>query len=165
MRMADGRARPDEVEAMLALWNELMERVQSLESAPRDFDTGLELHRAETHTLQAVGLDEGTNLVRLARRLGVTKGAVSQMIAKLEGKGLVVKRPADDDGRAFVLGLTPLGWRAFRAHERFHAEMHAAVRDHLGARSKARLARIRAALRDLVGIVEAYARRTEGGKP
>lgn len=149
-----------EVDAMLELFNRLIERVVSLESAPKDFDTGVPLHRSEIHTVQAIGESDGINVAGLARQLAITKGAVSQMVAKLQGKGLVCKAPDPEDARGVVVRLTPLGWRGYQAHARFHQEMMGAVRSHLGAQLSRRLTLIRSALQDLTGIVEAYAQRT-----
>lgn len=153
-----------EIEEMLALFHELTEKVASAESTPKEFGTGMVLHRSETHTLQAIGRAGQTNVVGLARDLGITKGAISQMIGRLERKGLVSKGVAPGDRRGVTLELTKLGRRAYAAHETFHAEMHAAVQEHLGkgrALSE-RLQAIRGALEDLLHIVEAYERKTVG---
>ncbi len=45
----------------------------------------------------------------LARYLGSTKGTVSQTLASLEAKGLVVKLVRDDDGRSVALSLSEAG--------------------------------------------------------
>ncbi len=45
----------------------------------------------------------------LARYLGSTKGTVSQTLASLEAKGLVVKLLRDDDGRSVALTLSEAG--------------------------------------------------------
>lgn len=151
-----------EIEELLELFNRLMERVVAAESAPKEFDTGVPLHRSEIHTIQAIGQSESVNVVGLARQLGVTKGAVSQMVARLQRKGLVAKRASPDDARAVSLQLTALGKKGFSAHERFHSEMHAAVFECLGGGPalSPRLASIQSALLDLIQIVEAYERRT-----
>jgi DNA-binding MarR family transcriptional regulator len=152
------------IDQMLELLNVLIEKVASVESAPKEFDTGLPLHRSESHAIQAIGQNEHVNVVGLARQLGVTKGAASQMVAKLERKGLVEKHTVPDDARAVALELSPLGRRGFLAHERFHSDMHAAVRQYLrlaaGEGSSQRLASIHEALQDLIEIVETYRQRT-----
>ena len=45
----------------------------------------------------------------LARYLGATKGTVSQTLASLEAKGLVVKQERGDDGRSIALALSDAG--------------------------------------------------------
>lgn len=45
----------------------------------------------------------------LTEALGMTKGAVSKVIARLEDKGLVTRQSADGDARLLVLALTPAG--------------------------------------------------------
>ena len=43
---------------------------------------------------------DGTRVTELARRMGITKQAVSQLIDDLEGLGMVERRPDPDDRRA-----------------------------------------------------------------
>jgi DNA-binding MarR family transcriptional regulator len=48
----------------------------------------------------------GTRPSQLAARLGVTKAAVGQLLDKLEKKGLIVRAPDPDDGRAVIVRPT-----------------------------------------------------------
>ena len=52
---------------------------------------------------------EGTIMSALARRVGVTRQAVSQQIAALESAGYVERRPSEADGRAAVVTRTARG--------------------------------------------------------
>ena len=52
---------------------------------------------------------EGTRLVELARRLGVTRQAASQMVQQIEGKGFLERTADPDDGRAVLVRHTPAG--------------------------------------------------------
>lgn len=151
----------EEVEQLLTLFSELAARLEALESGPKEFDTGMPLYRSETHTLQAIGRDPTINVTRLAEVLRVTKGAVSQTLAKLVKKKLVRKRTAPASGREVVLELTALGWKGFHAHERFHAEAFGAVREYFQDDFEARVVATRLALVDLIGMIDVFERRTK----
>ncbi|HNV47070.1 MAG TPA: MarR family winged helix-turn-helix transcriptional regulator [Spirochaetota bacterium] len=97
---------------------------QEVERQPMDFGIGMMLHPSEIHTVDAIGDSDGINVTALAHRLGVTKGAVSQMVTKLKRRGLVNKLKSVDNDRDVVLALTPKGRRAYDAHKRFHLEMY-----------------------------------------
>jgi DNA-binding MarR family transcriptional regulator len=57
---------------------------------------------------------EGTNATRMAERLGITKGAVSQTLTRLERKKLLKKRRDPQAKNELTLLLTPLGSKAAR---------------------------------------------------
>ena len=114
------------------LLDQVMAKMGLQHSAPHDFDTGIPLYRAEIHTVRAIGENPGINVTALAGRMGVTKGAASQMISKLVKKGLVEKKDAEDNERETLLELTDLGLRGHRAHERFHMDMLEQVRTYFG---------------------------------
>jgi DNA-binding MarR family transcriptional regulator len=148
------------LQEFLGRFNELSELLRSLEDGPKQFDTGVLLFRSETHTLQEIGRDPAINVTRLAARLGITKGAVSQTLAKLVRKKLVRKKVSPSSGREVRLELTALGWRGFHAHEKFHCEAFAACREYFGADLDAQLDATGRALGDLIGLVEVFKRRT-----
>ncbi|RKS75634.1 DNA-binding MarR family transcriptional regulator [Motilibacter peucedani] len=51
----------------------------------------------------------GATVVELARHLGVTKQAASQLVEELSRKGYVERTPHPDDGRAVLVVLTERG--------------------------------------------------------
>jgi len=52
---------------------------------------------------------EGTRLVELARRLGVTRQAASQIVRQIERKGFLERTTDPGDGRAVLVRHTPAG--------------------------------------------------------
>ena len=52
---------------------------------------GLKLHPSEIHLMQVIAQDPGLNAGQMAKALGVTTGAVSQTLSRLEKKGAIVK--------------------------------------------------------------------------
>lgn len=153
------RASADEVVAKLY---RLLMRAHEFDARPREFGTGAVLSRAEIHTVQAVGHAGETNMTELARALGVTKGAVSQMVARLAEKGLVEKRTNPRSAREVMLVLTPLGRLGYETHEAFHTEMADSFKAALGPDMEARLAELGLAIDDLIRIIDTHERRTDG---
>lgn len=152
------KAETSAIERVVALLYGVIARSQAVESKPKSFDTGGVLSRAEIHTVQAIGRQRGCNVKSLAQSLGVTMGAVSQMVKRLEKKGLVAKRRAPGSEKEVALDLTRLGWRGYRAHERFHAAIADAFRAYYGAALLERLPAVTAALTEVLDVVALYAR-------
>lgn len=108
-----------------------MNRMHEFETIPMDFGTGL-LYPSEIHTIQAVGLQPGMNVTTLAARMGVSRGAASQMVGRLAGKGLVEKYRTQDNEKEVCLRLTPEGLVTFRGHEAQHGWVHQRIYDRIG---------------------------------
>ena len=76
------------------------------------------LNNAQFDVLAQVGAAEGLTQQELADHLLVTKGNVAQLVARLEGRGMIERRP---QGRTNRLYLAPEGRRLFErvvpAHE------------------------------------------------
>jgi DNA-binding MarR family transcriptional regulator len=71
----------------------------------------VELRPAHTSLLPHIDR-EGTRLTELARRLGVTKQAVGQLVGDLEQEGVVERADDPEDGRAKLVRFTDRGVKA-----------------------------------------------------
>ena len=140
-----------------------MVRMSSMHESPWDFGTGVELYRTEIHTVQAIGESPGINITELAQLMGVTKGAVSQTVAKLVDKGLVRKTHADDNAREILLLLTEQGNTGFRNHQNLHMQMLDIVREFYGDRLEEKLQVFASVMRDLNKILNMYEERIGKG--
>lgn len=90
----------------VAAWTRLVRIHQKLDRASeKDFES-LGLNTAWFDVLARVGSREGLTQGDLAESLLVTKGNISQLIAKMEAEGLVERRA---DGRCQHLWLTHQG--------------------------------------------------------
>lgn len=138
----------------------LMLRAHEFDARPREFGTGAALSRAEIHTVQAVGLAGEINMTGLAAALGVTKGAASQMVARLDGKGLIEKRANPKSGREVSLVLTPLGKRGHLEHEKFHRQMAVFFKAALGTAFMEKIGLFSEALDGLLDVIEVHEKRT-----
>lgn len=68
------------------------------------------LNLAHTNLLPHLST-EGTRIVTLAERAGMTKQAAGQLVSELESHGYVERRPDSADGRATRVQFTAAGWR------------------------------------------------------
>lgn len=93
-----------------------------IEKLPIHVDEDLDITTREVHTIQAVGERKQMSVTDVATHFGVTKSAASQLVARLERKGLLAKTQAHHNNKELHLSLTESGWKAFLAHERFHGK-------------------------------------------
>jgi DNA-binding MarR family transcriptional regulator len=102
----------------------LINRYNSLEKELYNFGIDELLTPAEIHTIDCIGRNSGINVTNLAEKLGVTKGAVSQMVNKLKKKDLVTKLKDSENDRDVILLLSKKGKTAFDGHIKFHMDMY-----------------------------------------
>ncbi|HDL02953.1 MAG TPA: MarR family transcriptional regulator [candidate division Zixibacteria bacterium] len=81
------------------------------------------LYPAEIHMIMTIGNTQAPGVTEIAAKLGVTKGAVSQIVQKLVNKGLIIKVPDPGNGTRVILQLTGKGKTAYDGHRKFHEEM------------------------------------------
>ena len=65
-------------------------KLSDIDGKTRNYGTDQPLFNAEIHMIKSIKENEGIHVTGLADMLGVTKGAVSQIIQKLERKGMIV---------------------------------------------------------------------------
>ena len=146
-------------EQLMDVLDKAFTKVEALHTPSRDFGTGISMFRKEIHTLQAIGQHPKINITALADHMGVTKGAVSQMVAKLVKKGMVRKIYAEDNKKEVIMELTNLGWIGFRNHEKFHIDVFNIAREYYGEQLKIKLEMFMTVMSDLSAILENYEKR------
>jgi DNA-binding MarR family transcriptional regulator len=147
---------PSLIRSVAADFFRLTRKFAKLEKRAYDFGTGDQLYPSEIHTVEAIGDAGAATVTGLARTFGITKGAVSQTVAKLEAKGYVERRGAPV-GTEEPIGLTEKGRTARASHARFHAAMDGAFAARLGDVDPADLAVLRRLLALIEDQVDAYA--------
>jgi DNA-binding MarR family transcriptional regulator len=80
----------------------------------RDEKTKAVLSAHQASVLDHLDDVEGTNLMELARHMGVTASTMSLMVDRLQRGGYVTRGRTKEDGRRVVLRLTPEGTRIKR---------------------------------------------------
>ncbi|MGD9946053.1 MAG: MarR family winged helix-turn-helix transcriptional regulator [Burkholderiaceae bacterium] len=76
---------------------------------------------------------DGTRIVEIARRMGISKQAVGRMVGELEEAGLVAQRADPADGRATLVSFTPEGLRYMKRMHRFVRKVEDEYRELVGA--------------------------------
>ena len=98
----------------------IVSKTMDIDKKARYFGTDQPLYEAEIHMLKAIKENEGFHVTGLADILGVTKGAVSQTLMKLQRKGMIVKETDPANLSRLTLKLTPKGETAYLSHEELH---------------------------------------------
>lgn len=87
--------------------------------SPRDYGTGENYTSVEVHTIKHIADNPGITVTEMARDYGKTKGAVSQILKKIEGKGLVYRKTDVENENKTHLYLTEKGEQLDAAHREF----------------------------------------------
>ena len=86
---------------------------------PHDYGTGEAYTSVEVHTLKHIADHHGITVTELARDYGKTKGAVSQILKKVESKGLIYREVDPENDNRYHLFLTEKGKELDEAHRRY----------------------------------------------
>jgi DNA-binding MarR family transcriptional regulator len=93
------------------------------EKKPQKYCSDILLTQPEIHTVAIIGDQEGISVTELAKVRGITKGAASQMVYRLEDKELVEKRISPESDSKLNLYLTKKGKKAREEHRKMHETM------------------------------------------
>lgn len=103
-------------EALFFSFKRLIHVLATGKNTARDYG-GVSLYKAEVHLLEIIGKKPGITVSDISNALEVTKGAISQIVAKLLNKQLVEKILHPGNMRIHELHLTPQGTAIFIQHE------------------------------------------------
>jgi len=76
---------------IIELFIRMVNKYNSIEKVPARHGTRHNLYHSERHMLDKIGDNPGMNVTEFANTVGVTKGAISQVVTKLEKKGVVTR--------------------------------------------------------------------------
>ncbi|WP_236683223.1 MarR family winged helix-turn-helix transcriptional regulator [Neomoorella thermoacetica] len=114
----------NDIERICELLLEMICEFYENDSKARTFGTDTELYHSEIHMLQCIKDNPDLHISAIARKLGITRGAASQTVKRLERKQMIVKEVKQTRGSKVVMRLTPKGETAcFNhkcAHERYN---------------------------------------------
>lgn len=80
------------------------------------------LYSSEIHAICLVGDHPGIHGGGIAEKMGATKSAASQILSKLERRGMIVRKTAADKKTKHAYTLSPSGRRVFAYHEAIHRD-------------------------------------------
>lgn len=113
-------------------------------------ERGFNVTGAHSAVLANIDIEGGTRATVLAQRASVTKQAIGEVVADLEGKGIVRRVPDPLDGRAKLVRLTKKGRALIDAAKEVIGEIEAGLAARSGARNVATTKRT---LVDLIAIL------------
>lgn len=101
----------------------IMELSRRLDQTPKKFGTDELLTHTEIHLIEIIGDNENLSVTDIAGHLNITKGAVSQSLKRMEGKGLSKKETDPGNLSRSIVRLTSKGHTAYWAHKHWHETM------------------------------------------
>ena len=140
----------DYCDLMIRLFN----KASRIEREPVDTGDGILLYTSEVHLIDIAGRFPDEGLSACAGRLGITKGAVSQSLKKLEEKGYVERINSGKDNRAARIRLTETGVRVFAWHRAYHAVVSEKIGREISGLSKKDRETIRKVFRRMEDIFD-----------
>ena len=93
-------------------------------------------------TLSALGTiydNPGITQAELGKKLNIKRANMVPVMAELEGRGLIARRPSDNDRRAHVVALTPAGLKFTVKLLELHRRLEEDLVNALGARDRDQL--------------------------
>jgi len=121
------------VEQFLKLNNTLA----AIQKQPVNIAPGTQLSTSALHLIALIGQYPLTTVTELAQKAGLTKGAVSQQVAKLVQAELVQTTQVATNKKNKLLTLTAPGQAINRAHTQLHAPLYVSVQATLDSFSPA----------------------------
>lgn len=108
----------------------IIKLANELEKTPRTYGTDYPMTSAEIHLIEIIGDNENSySVTDLSKIIGVTKGAVSQTLKKLESRGFVIKETDPSNLSRITVALTSRGKTAYYAHRDWHETMDGGFKD------------------------------------
>lgn len=102
---------------------DVITQFNELEKRTCNYGTNVSIHRAEIHAVSMIHDHEGIHATGLAEQLGITKSSVSELLVKLEKKGLIKKDRDAFNQSKLSIRLTDKGKLAHEHHMAHHAEL------------------------------------------
>ena len=87
--------------------------------AAHDYGTGEIINMVEVHTLTVIEENPGITVTKVALEWNRTKGAVSQIITKLENRGLIIRKKENGNAKNIHLYATEKGIILSKAHKAY----------------------------------------------
>ena len=100
----------------------IINKYKNLDKKVRSYGTDELLYPSEIHVIDAIGMSMDMTTTKLAAKLGITKGGISQITSKLIKKNLISKEDGDGLNEVYLI-LTDKGMTAYQAHIKLHEPM------------------------------------------
>ena len=101
----------------------ILEFYEKISSWEESVVKGSGLTTSQIHAIEIVGHARALKMKDLAEKIGVTTGTLTVAVDKLEKKGLLLRKPHENDRRSYMIELTQEGMTHFEEHHNFHLRM------------------------------------------
>jgi DNA-binding MarR family transcriptional regulator len=98
----------------------MVNKYNAMEKHPVSYGTKHEFYHSERHMLDLFGDNPELNITELAQHTGVTKGAISQVVSKLEDKGAVLRYKEGGNEKDVLVRLTRKGEEIYEHHKKIN---------------------------------------------
>jgi len=142
------------VERIAGLFVRAAEMYRLIEETPILMGDGTTVYGSEMHMAVAIGDGRAGTATELCELFGVTRGAVSQAVNRLEEKGILRRAASKEDAKKLLIGLTAKGRRLRALHAELHGRNSGAVERTAEKFGPERLAVIEEFLSDLLPLLE-----------
>jgi DNA-binding MarR family transcriptional regulator len=122
-----------EQDAPLARLLSIAARQMAIDLNDKLFEAGVVGHRDSWNNVMPHIPPSGIRLTELAARANMTKQAMAELVAEIEGRGYVRRTADPDDRRANIIEFTDQGWAAVNLAKSALAELEADMARRLGA--------------------------------
>ena len=136
----------------------LVNRFYALERQCRTFGTDVTIHLSEIQMIMTIHNTEGIHVGGLAQKLGITKGSVSEMLRKLERKGLVRKEKDPLKMTRLNVYLTDKGKTAHENHMYYHSRLDGVVAEATAGHDAATVENFAHFLDDILARLTAFSK-------
>ena len=101
----------------------ILSLAQKMEKTRKSFGTGEMMSHSEIHLIEIIGDTQDLSVTDLSRHMGITKGAISQSLKRLENKGFTTKKTDPENLSRSIVLLSSKGQTAYWAHKHWHETM------------------------------------------
>ena len=110
------------IEEVIEKFMIMTEKITNTVKTSHNYGIDVNIYRSEIHIVKLIGDYANLHVSEIARKFGVTKGAISQALKRLEKKGLVEKYLDETNNTRLLVKLTDKGRKAYLNHEEYHKE-------------------------------------------
>lgn len=138
-------------------------KINHIRNTSVTFSGNITVNSAGLDFIDTIGKNPNANMSEICLILGLTKGAVSQMATKLQGKGLIKKEKSKDNGKDIYLALTKEGEQINKEQNEIRKKMHEGIKEIVKGYDKKDIEKIGKFLSEISQFMEYYKIEILGG--
>ena len=142
----------NDLQTLIEQFMRVTNTINELHKPAISLNGSIPLTLGEIHLIECIGKHPEINVTEIAKILGNTKGAVSQMAKKLEKKGLINKKKKGNNNKEIILELSDEGKKIFLEHEKLHDSLYKEILSSLNNQSLENIE----FLKDTLNIIEKH---------